>query len=170
MTTITKEQVARAVYDAIPRIACVLPCDVRAALEEAVEAVKRARKIYLLGLGASYASAYDLFHKLRRAGFDASCYQDINMVTEFFSYLDHRDVVLAFSYSGLIEQLEYEGFSTSEATYAADNCGADWNEQAAKKAREYLDFMSFSRSGLIEQLEFEGFTRSQAEYGVNAVY
>lgn len=31
-----------------------------------------------------------------------------------------------FSYSGLVEQLEYEGFSTADATYAADNCGADW--------------------------------------------
>ena len=89
-----------------------------------------------------------------------------NALSKAYDYLDF----MAFSYSGLIEQLEFEGFSTSEATYAADNCGADWNEQAVKKAQEYLDFMSFSRSGLIEQLEFEGFTRSQAEYGVNAVY
>ena len=70
------------------------------ALKRAVEAVKKARKIYLLGLGSSYSAAYDLFHKLRRAGFDANCYQDLNMVTEFFNYIDHRDVVLAFSYSG----------------------------------------------------------------------
>lgn len=75
----------------------------------------------------------------------------------------------AFSYSGLIHQLEFEGFSNEEATYAVDNCGADWNEQAALKAQEYLDFSSFSRSGLIEQLEFEGFTAEQAEYGVQAV-
>lgn len=75
----------------------------------------------------------------------------------------------AFSYSGLIHQLEFEGFSNEEATYAVDNCGADWNEQAALKAQEYLNFSSFSRSGLIEQLEFEGFTAEQAEYGVKAV-
>lgn len=74
----------------------------------------------------------------------------------------------AFSYSGLIEQLEYEGFSTEEATYGADNCGADWNEQAAQKAKDYLDFMSFSRSGLIDQLLYEGFTQEQAEYGATA--
>ena len=89
-----------------------------------------------------------------------------NALAKAHDYLEF----MAFSYSGLIDQLEYEGFSTAEATYAVDNCGADWNEQAVKKAREYLDFMSFSRSGLIEQLEFEGFTRSQAEYGVDAVY
>lgn len=73
---------------------------------------------------------------------------------------------MAFSYSGLIEQLEYEGFSYSEAVYGADHCGADWYEQAAKKAKEYLDFMSFSRAGLIDQLEYEGFTTEQAIYGV----
>ena len=66
----------------------------------------------------------------------------------------------------MIEQLEFEGFSTSEATYAADHCGADWNEQAAKKARQYLEYSAFSRSELIDQLEFEGFTYSQAVYGV----
>ncbi|MCA5960456.1 Ltp family lipoprotein [Blautia sp. RD014234] len=41
----------------------------------------------------------------------------------------------AFSYSGLVEQLEYEGFSNESSTFAVDNCGADWNEQAAKKLR-----------------------------------
>lgn len=76
---------------------------------------------------------------------------------------------MPFSYSGLIDQLEYEGFTTEEATYAADNCGADWNEQAALMAKSYLDTMSFSRDGLIEQLVYEGFTSEQAEYGVTAV-
>lgn len=75
----------------------------------------------------------------------------------------------AFSYTGLIEQLEYEGFSTEDSTYGADNCGADWNEQAAKMAQSYLDFSSFSRQGLIDQLIYEGFTAEQAEYGVSAV-
>lgn len=76
---------------------------------------------------------------------------------------------MAFSYSGLIEQLEYEGYSTDEATYGADNCGADWDEQAAKKAQDYIDITAFSRSGLIDQLIYEGFTQEQAEYGVTAV-
>ena len=80
------------------------------------------------------------------------------------SYLEYA----AFSRQGLIEQLEYEGFSTADATYGADAVGADWNEQAALKAQSYLDYSSFSRSGLIEQLEYEGFTTSQANYGVAA--
>lgn len=77
--------------------------------------------------------------------------------------------IMAFSYSGLVKQLEYEGYTSSEATYAADNCGADWNEQAVKKAIDYLDTAAFSRSGLIDQLKYEGFTSEQAEYGVSAV-
>lgn len=71
----------------------------------------------------------------------------------------------SFSYDGLIEQLEYEKFSHEDAVYAADTCGADWNEQAAEKAKAYLDMMSFSRDGLIEQLEYDGFTHDQAVYG-----
>lgn len=78
-------------------------------------------------------------------------------------------LVMPFSYSKLIEQLEYEGYTAEEATYGADNCGADWSEQAAKKAQAYLDSMAFSRQGLIDQLKYEGFTQEQAEYGVSAV-
>lgn len=88
-----------------------------------------------------------------------------NALAKGRDYLDFS----AFSYTGLISQLEYEGFSTEAATYAANNCGADWNEQAAKKAQNYLDFSSFSRQGLIDQLVYEGFTQEQAEYGASSV-
>lgn len=88
-----------------------------------------------------------------------------NALRQAANYLDY----MSFSYSGLIDQLEYEGYSTEDATFAVDHCGADWNEQAALKAQDYLDFMSFSRSGLIDQLMYEGFSREQAEYGVSAV-
>ena len=67
------------------------------------------------------------------------------------------------------DQLEFEGYSTEAATYAADNCGADWNEEAAESAKSYMDVMSFSRQGLIDQLLYEGFTQEQAEYGASAV-
>lgn len=77
--------------------------------------------------------------------------------------------IMAFSKQGLIKQLEYEGYSEKEAQYGADNCGANWNEQASKMAKQYLDMMSFSKSGLIEQLKYEGFTTAQAEYGAKSV-
>lgn len=79
----------------------------KAALEQAITAVRNAGKIYLMGIGASYLSAYDLFHKLKRADFNAACYQDINMQVEFFNYIDDRDVVIAFSYSGQSEEILY---------------------------------------------------------------
>lgn len=88
-----------------------------------------------------------------------------NALSKAYDYLNYS----AFSKKGLIEQLEYEGFSTEEAEYAVENCGANWKEQAAKKAQDYIDYTSFSRSGLIEQLEYEGFTKKQAEYGADAV-
>lgn len=79
------------------------------------------------------------------------------------SYLDYS----AFSHDGLISQLEYEGYSTEDSTYAADNCGADWNDQALKSALSYLDYSGFSYSGLIEQLEYEEFTTEQATYAAD---
>ena len=81
-------------------------------------------------------------------------------------YLD----AMSFSRKGLIEQREYEGYSSSEAEYAVEHCGADWNKQAYGMAKDYLKMMAFSRSSLIEQLEFEGFTHSQAVYGVDQAY
>ena len=86
-----------------------------------------------------------------------------NALDKASSYLK----VASFSYSGLISQLEYSGFTNGEATYAADNCGANWSDQALKKAKAYLDVSAFSYSGLISQLEFDGFTNDQAVYGVD---
>ena len=89
-----------------------------------------------------------------------------NAIESAESYLDFS----AFSQSGLIGQLEYEGFSTADATFAVESLDADWNEQAAKSAASYLEFSSFSLSGLIGQLEYEGFTPEQATYGANQAY
>lgn len=52
-----------------------------------------------------------------------------NAVKKAESYLRSS----AFSYTGLIKQLEYEKFSNEDAVYGVDSCGVDWNEQAVKK-------------------------------------
>lgn len=88
-----------------------------------------------------------------------------NAVKKAKDYLNYT----AFSYKGLIEQLEYEKFSHEDAVYGADHCGADWMVQAAKKARDYMNYNSFSRGSLIDQLEYEGFTSEQAAYGADSV-
>lgn len=86
-----------------------------------------------------------------------------NALNKAHDYLNYS----AFSYSGLLSQLEYEGFSTEEATYAVDNCGANWKEQAEQKALDYLGYSSFSYSGLIKQLEYEGFSTEEATYAAD---
>ncbi|WP_231965770.1 Ltp family lipoprotein [Mycobacterium sp. E802] len=94
----------------------------------------------------------------------ASTASQRNAVRTAKDYLDYT----AFSRQGLIKQLEYEGFSTADATFAVDSITVDWNAQAAKAAKAYLDYSGFSRSGLINQLEYEGYTPAQAAYGATA--
>jgi|GEM_PF-1472213 len=74
----------------------------------------------------------------------------------------------SFSRDGLVNQLEYEGYTTEEATAAVDAQGADWNAQSVRSAESYLGFAAFSRQWLIEQLELDGYTNSQAILGVDA--
>lgn len=76
---------------------------------------------------------------------------------------------MGFSREGLKRQLvSFDGYTEAQATYAVDNCGADWNEQAYKSAQSYLAFMSFSRDGLIHQLtSFDGYTEEQAIFAVD---
>lgn len=74
-----------------------------------------------------------------------------------------------FSRSGLIGQLEYEGFSTDDATFAVDSLDVDWSEQAALSAAGYMDMGGFSAQSLLDQLLYEGFTQKQAAYGVGSV-
>lgn len=88
-----------------------------------------------------------------------------NAISKAQSYLRFS----GFSRAGLIGQLEYEGFSTDEATFGADNAGADWNAEAAEKAKSYLEMTAFSRQGLYDQLAYEEFTPEQIEFALAAV-
>lgn len=76
----------------------------------------------------------------------------------------------AFSRKGLIEQLTFEGFEDSDATFAVDSLNVDWQEQAVKKAEQYLEFTAFSKSGLIDQLVFEGFSKEHATNAANTLF
>ncbi|ERJ00624.1 MULTISPECIES: Ltp family lipoprotein [Eubacteriales] len=84
-----------------------------------------------------------------------------NALSTAKSYLSISD----FSHKGLVEQLEYEGFSHEEAVYGADHCGANWNAQALKGAKSYLEVAAFSQKGLAQQLQYDGYTGEQAAYG-----
>lgn len=88
-----------------------------------------------------------------------------NAIKKAESYLN----VMHFSKQGLINQLEFEKFSTEDAVFAVEYIVVDWNEQAAGKAKDYLKTMAFSADGLRSQLDFEGFTSEEIEYAIAAV-
>ena len=83
------------------------------------------------------------------------------------TYLSSLEYIMIDEFQD-IDQLQYEGFSLEDATYGADNCGADWMVQAEKSAKNYLDMMAFSHSGLVEQLMYEGYTAEEAEHGATS--
>ena len=75
------------------------------------------------------------------------------------------------SRQGLITLLRAEGFTEAVAVYAVDNIGANWNAQAERAARLFINWWpGLSRVGMIDILvHVEGFTRAQAEFAVNAI-
>lgn len=76
---------------------------------------------------------------------------------------------LPLSRDGLIKQLEYDGYTTDVATYAADNCSANWNKEAKEMAEQYMDSTTYTYKDMVQQLETEGFTKEQAKFGAKAV-
>ena len=66
-----------------------------------------------------------------------------------------------------MEHLEQEGYSKDACIFAADNCNADWGEQALKSAEAHVENGNYSYSSLLNQLEKEGFAEDQAKYGAD---
>jgi len=122
----------------------------------------------LLYEGFSEAEAAFGVEKAYESGTDNSglTASQLNAIESAESYLRFS----AFSKAGLIDQLEYEGFSLEDSTLAVSSLDVDWYEQAAKSAKSYLEFSSFSRQGLYDQLVYEGFLPDEAEFGVTASY
>jgi Host cell surface-exposed lipoprotein len=63
-------------------------------------------------------------------------------------------------------------YPRADAVWTVEHLEVNWNEQAVKAARQYLNTSSFSCQGLIEQLSSEAgskFTVAQAEYAANKV-
>ncbi|GAB48341.1 Ltp family lipoprotein [Mobilicoccus pelagius] len=76
----------------------------------------------------------------------------------------------AFSKSGLVHQLEFEGFSHAASAYASRHVKVGWRAQAVRMGKQYLAYDSFSSSGLRDQLVFEGFTRDEADYAIRHLF
>ncbi len=75
--------------------------------------------------------------------------------------------LMAFSEEGLRDQLEFEGFTSTQIDYAIDNLDVDWNEEAVESATSYSNTLDMSSSAIYDQLIFEGFSEEQAQYGID---
>lgn len=69
-------------------------------LVSASEAIMSARRVYIIGLGASNSVASDLQHKLLRLGLSVSVYTDNHLQAIASTYLNDKDVLFAISLSG----------------------------------------------------------------------
>ena len=86
-------------------------------LENAAEAIHRASRVLVIGLGASASVAMDAAHKLLREGVDCTFCQDNHLQIIHASHLTERDVVLAISHSGASKDI-------LETLELARSCGA----------------------------------------------
>lgn len=68
----------------------------------------------------------------------------------------------AYSYQLLHNQLDMAGFFYTQCDYGVQNCGANWNEQAVRRAKELIDSKKgYSEKGLFLCI---GFRNEEAEY------
>ena len=71
-----------------------------AELENAAEALLKAKRIYIFGVGGSAAVAADVQHKFLRLGLDAHALADVNLQTITAAFAGRQDVIFAISHSG----------------------------------------------------------------------
>ncbi|WP_375178811.1 MurR/RpiR family transcriptional regulator [Enterococcus rotai] len=75
------------------------------ALKRSIDVIKQAETVYLMGIGSSSLTAYDLYHKFNRAGKKAVFNYDVHMQFEFLNYSKPEDVLIAVSYSGMSKEV-----------------------------------------------------------------
>ena len=71
-----------------------------------------------------------------------------------------------FSRVIIIQKLREDGFSPSDAAYAAGAVAHDWSAEAELMAIDYVADPSNSRLGLIADLTAEGFTQSESNFAI----
>lgn len=74
-----------------------------------------------------------------------------------------------YSKEELIKTLEHSKFSKGAAKYAAENCGANWNEQALKRAKKIRG--RYNSAKILEDMLISyGFTYSEAKYASDRIF
>lgn len=79
-------------------------------------------------------------------------------------------ISMAASKNKIISFLRKKGFSEEEAIYGAENCGADWYDQALRMAMSYLNVQEFTYEQLALQLMIEEFTEDEIIYVLTVIY
>ena len=69
-------------------------------LEKMIEQIMKAKKILIIGVGATAAIAYDFQHKLLKLGFDVSYSDDPHIINIRCLNLTIKDLLIAISHSG----------------------------------------------------------------------
>lgn len=72
-----------------------------------------------------------------------------------------------YSPSALYLQLYGDGYQEADIDYALDHCGANWYENAAYCAMDWVASYYYSRGMLVEDLMNSGFTADEAAYGAD---
>lgn len=67
--------------------------------------IKRAKKIYIYGVGSSGLTAQEFMHRLLRMGFNVSCITDSHMMIINSSILSKDDLVIGISISGETKEI-----------------------------------------------------------------
>ncbi len=91
---------------------------------------------------------------------------DIKALEKAKSYVSS----LGISKASLKDFLIGDGFTESQATYAVDNCGADWNQEALQQAQSFMSSLNLPKSELEKYLLIAEFTETEAQYAVNIIY
>jgi DNA-binding MurR/RpiR family transcriptional regulator len=71
-----------------------------AAVESIRDAILKAERIVVTGIGASSAIAFDLSHKLLKLGLNATFSHDPHMINIMCGNLTRKDLLITFSHSG----------------------------------------------------------------------
>lgn len=112
-------------------------------IEKAAEALGRAHRVNIYGLGNSHAVAVDMQHKLMRLGINATAYTDSHMQCIASVYLGSNDVVVCVSHSG----------SSRDVVEAAD--------LAKKNGATIISVTNFGRSPLSDLADIKLYTASR---------
>lgn len=80
------------------------------ALATALEALRKANTVYLVGTGASALACYDLYHAFNRVNKRAVFNLDSHLTMEFLNFASEEDLLISISYGG----------NSMEAVYCAE--------------------------------------------------